>query len=182
LCAARQETRYSGVGTSLPPADGPTPATSPRLIEVPIMRARSCLIFILIALLSAAAGAATFETQGAVVPAAAVEPKTADAQAFLKTLQEAVAIDNRLRVASLIEYPLQAWAGGETVTVRNASDFQARYRKIFDDSLRTALAAIQGDAIALDAQGVVIDKGRIVCRSVGNKGKLKIVAINEPGK
>ena len=33
--------------------------------------------------------------------------------AFLKTLQSAVAIDNRHKVASLVDYPLHAWAGGK---------------------------------------------------------------------
>jgi hypothetical protein len=102
-------------------------------------------------------------------------------KSFLKNLQEAVEIDNRHRVATMFEFPMQAWVAGRTVTIRNASEFQSRYRQILDESVRQSIVAAKTQDVSTSAQGVMLDKGRIVCRPVGSKGTLRIVAINEPG-
>jgi hypothetical protein len=102
--------------------------------------------------------------------------------AFLKQLQAAVAFDNRLKVASLFEFPLKAWIDGDEVTIRNESEFQARYRQIFDAQLKQSIAAAKVDALVANQQGVMLDNGRIWFRPlVEHKNALKVVAINEPG-
>ena len=102
--------------------------------------------------------------------------------AFLKQLQAAVAFDNRLKVASLFEFPLKAWIDGEEVTIRNESEFQARYRQIFDAQLKQSIAAAKVDALVANQQGVMLDNGRVWFRPVvEHKNAIKIIAINEPG-
>ncbi|MCX6538378.1 MAG: hypothetical protein NT151_05515 [Acidobacteria bacterium] len=101
-------------------------------------------------------------------------------QAFLATLQGALAIENHLKVASLVKYPLDAWADGQTLTIRNDSDLLAHYRQIFDSSLRRSIAEARMESLAVSADGVVLDGGRL-CFKAGDKGRaLKIVKIGEP--
>ena len=101
---------------------------------------------------------------------------------FLKCLQASVAIDNRLKVASLLDYPLKAWIDGEAVTIRNESELQARYSQIFDAPMKASIAAAKVDTLSTSQQGVMFDNGRVWFRPVAErKNALKIVALNEPG-
>ena len=119
------------------------------------------------------AAAPAFQTAG--TDAAKVE-------AFLKTLQGALAIDNHLKVASLVKYPISVWADGETITVRNDSDLLAHYRQIFDPSLRKSIASARVDTLSSNADGVMLDGGRMCFKAASDKnGALKIVKISEPG-
>jgi len=102
--------------------------------------------------------------------------------AFLKCLQASVAIDNRLKVASLFDFPLKVWIDGENVTIKNESEFQARYNQIFDAQLKQSISAAKVDALVANQQGVMLDHGRIWFRPVvERKHAIKVVAINEPG-
>lgn len=144
---------------------------------------RTTFLLIVIALMIAGSvrGFDTLRAQGA--PAFDVAGTDAkQVAAFLKTLQSAVAVDNRLKVATLVDFPLEAWAGGAKLTVRNDSEFQARYGQIFNPDLRQAIASAKVDALFVNQQGVMIDNGRVCLRPVAErKNALKIVAINEPG-
>ncbi len=145
------------------------------------MRTTSRLLIILVSLVLVvhvcAVGAAPAQT----APALNANGVSADqVSVFLKTLQEAVAMNNRHKVATLFDFPMQAWVGGRSVTIRNVSDFQARYRQILDESVRQAIADAQIQVVTEGPRGVTLDRGRIVCRPVGSKGTLRIVAINEP--
>lgn len=108
--------------------------------------------------------------------AAAVEP--AKAQSFLKQLQTAVAIDNRLKVASMIGYPLEVSVGGRSMTLRNDSELQANYSKVFDAALKQAIAGATVEALSTGENGLVLDKGRLVISPVGKH--LKVTKIAEP--
>ena len=101
--------------------------------------------------------------------------------AFLKCLQQSVAIDNRMKVASLFDFPLKVWINGADVTIRNESEFQARYNQIFDAQLKQSIAAATVDTLFANQQGVMFDSGRVWFRPiVEHKNAIKIVAINEP--
>jgi hypothetical protein len=101
---------------------------------------------------------------------------------FLKCLQASVAIDNRLKVASLFDFPLKAWVDGESVTIRNESELQARYSQIFDAQMKASIAAAKVETLVASQQGVTFDNGRVWFRPVAErKNAVKIVAINEPG-
>ena len=105
---------------------------------------------------------------------------TARVQAFLSTLQDALAIENHLKVASLMKYPLEAWADGQSIKIRNDSELLAHYRQIFDPSLRRSIADARVETLTATADGVVVEGGRL-CLKAGEKGRgLKIVKIGEP--
>jgi hypothetical protein len=104
----------------------------------------------------------------------------AKAAAFLKTLQSAVAVGNCLKVASLIEFPLTAWANGEQITIENESEFHAKYRQVFTPELKKAIAAARPETLSASQEGVMFDSGRVCFRPVAaDKNALRVVAITE---
>ena len=105
---------------------------------------------------------------------------TARVQAFLGTLQDALAMENHLKVASMVKYPLEAWVDGQAITLRNDGALLSRYRQIFDPSLRRLIADLRVEAMTASADGISIDGGRI-CLKAGDKGRgLKIVKFGDP--
>lgn len=141
---------------------------------------RTSLLVMLVALIVAAPLVAAAQT------APAFDVAGTDAQkveAFLKQLKGAVAIDNRLKVASLFDFPLKVSIGGQDVTIRNDSEFQARYSQIFDAQLKAAIAAAKVETLFANQQGVMFDNGRVWFRPiVEHRNALKVVAINDPTK
>ena len=117
------------------------------------------------------AGSTSFDVAG--TDAAKVE-------AFLKCLKTSIAVDNRLKVGSLFNYPVEAWVEGKVVTIRNASELQTHYSHMFDASLRQVIADAKLDALVANQQGVMISNGRILVAPVGSKATLKITKISEP--
>jgi len=144
---------------------------------------RTYIVFILVALMMTGLllPAGTAQAQGT----PSFDVAGTDAQkvtAFLKQLQAAVAFDNRLKVASLFDFPLKVWIDGEEVTIKGESEFQARYSRIFDAQLKQAIAAAKVDALFANQQGVMFDNGRVWFRPiVEHKNAIKVVTINEPG-
>ena len=103
--------------------------------------------------------------------------------AFLKSLQSAVSLGNRLKVASLVHFPLTAWVDGEETVIDNESEFQARYGRIFDASVKKTIAEAKVETLVATQQGVMFESGRIRFRPLAeHKDALKIVAINEPNQ
>ena len=144
---------------------------------------RTFLLFMLVALMLTGLLAPAGIAQAQGTPS--FDAAGTDAQkvtAFLKQLQAAVAIDNRLKVASLVDFPLKVWIGCEDVTIRNESEFHTRYSRIFDAGLKQSIAAAKVDALVANQQGVMLDNGRVLFRPVTeHKNAIKVVAINEPG-
>lgn len=102
---------------------------------------------------------------------------------FLKSLQSAVSLGNRLKVASLVHFPLTAWVDGEETVIPNESEFQARYGRIFDASVKKAIADARTETLVATQQGVMFDNGRVRFRPLAeHKDALKIVAINDPNQ
>jgi len=144
------------------------------------MRTRSLVLILvsLIALCSLAPAAFAQSPSTAKFEAAGTD--AARVQAFLATLQDALAVENRLRVASLVKYPLDAWVDGQTLKIRNDSELLTNYRKIFDASLRRSITEARVEAMVASTDGVMLDGGRL-CLKAGDKGRgLKIVKIGEP--
>ena len=103
--------------------------------------------------------------------------------AFLKSLQSAVSLGNRLKVATLVHFPLTVWVDGEETVIHNESEFQARYGRIFDASVKKSIAEAKVETLVANQQGVVFDDGRVRFRPLAeHKDALKIVAINDPNQ
>ena len=103
--------------------------------------------------------------------------------AFLKCLQSSVSLGNRLKVASLIQFPLTAWVDGEQTVIENESAFQARYGRIFDAGLKASIAEAKVETLVANAQGVMLDNGRVRFRPLAeHRNALRIVALNDPNQ
>lgn len=144
------------------------------------MRTRVALLIAVILITMCGFAPATFAQSPATTQFEAAGTDAAKVQAFLATLQEALAIENQFRVASLVKYPLDVWVDGQTLKIRSNGELLSRYRQIFDASLRQAIAGARVEAMAANADGVMIDGGRL-CLKSGDKGRgLKIVRIGVP--
>jgi hypothetical protein len=136
------------------------------------------LAALVVACLTTGAGSAVAQTAPAFTAAGT---DAAQVSAFLKSLQTAVALGNRTKVATLVHYPLTVWMDGAETTVRNDSEFQARYSRIFDADLKKAIAEAKVDTVLADQQGLKLDNGRVRFRPLPeHKNTLRIVAIGEP--
>jgi len=94
-----------------------------------------------------------------------------------------VSLGNRLKVASLVQFPLKVWVDGEETVLATESEFQARYGRIFDADMKKAIADAKVDTLVANQQGVTFDNGRLWFRPVAErKNVIKIVAINDPNQ
>ena len=100
-----------------------------------------------------------------------------DVSTFLARLQKAVASDERAAVAKLVAFPLRAWNGQATVSVRNRQEFLAQYPKIFTANVKQAIAAARVEQAFANWQGVMFDNGSFWIRP-DDAGTLEIVTIN----
>jgi hypothetical protein len=143
------------------------------------MRVRSySLILVSLLVLIAAASPALAQ---ATASTAASPTDPAKVEAFLKSLGDAISIDNPMRVASFVKYPLEAWVDGEKLTLRSDSQLFAHYRQIFDESLKQSLATARAASFTQAPQGVAVCGGRLIVGQASEKNaSLKIVKIGEP--
>ena len=129
----------------------------------------------------AAGGRPRVRPDGAVLRGRRLGHRPGDA--FLKSLQSAVSLGNRLKVATLVHFPLTVWVDGEETVIHNESEFQARYGRIFDASVKKSIAAAKVETLVATQEGVMFDNGRIRVRPLAeHKNALKIVAINDPNQ
>ncbi len=69
------------------------------------------------------------------------------------------------------------------IVIHNESEFQARYGRIFDASVKKTIAEAKVETLVATQQGVMFESGRIRFRPLAeHKDALKIVAINEPNQ
>lgn len=114
---------------------------------------------------------------------AAAGLEAAEVKAFLEALREAVAEDDRARVAEMIAYPLTVTLDGETVTLSDAEALQARYEAVFAPTIREALHQQQLAELFANYQGVRLGQGELWIGGVypdegSDAYEVKIIAIN----
>lgn len=99
--------------------------------------------------------------------------------AFLPRLQKAVQADERKTVAALVRYPLRAWNGKRTVSIRDRRELLAQYPAIFTADLRKVIAAARVETAFANWQGVMWESGRIWI-AADETGALGLITVNEP--
>lgn len=97
---------------------------------------------------------------------------------FLAELQEAVARDERERVASMVSFPMRLNSGRGRTLVRNRRDFLRRYGRIFNAKVRAALARQDEPGLFVNYQGVMVGNGEIWFAPVGRGARLKVITVN----
>ena len=100
-------------------------------------------------------------------------------KAFLGALQKAVATDDRRKVASMIRYPIVAWAGDRDVLFKTPASLVASYELVFTVSLKKTIAEARMECLFTNWQGVMIHDGEIWMNALHPR-VLKIIRINRP--
>jgi hypothetical protein len=88
---------------------------------------------------------------------------------FIKDLQYMAATDNREEISKLIRYPLNA-------TIKTQADFLANYEKLFNPTLKEALARVNPRQVFRNYKGVMLGNGNIWIQQLDDE--FKIIAIN----
>jgi hypothetical protein len=103
------------------------------------------------------------------------------ASAFVTTLAQAMARQDRAAVADLIRYPTAATVGSVNIPLTNRAGFLKVYDGIFTAELRCLVetsAAAGASGIRVEGRGVSFAEGRVQAQDVD--GTLKITRINVP--
>jgi len=99
-------------------------------------------------------------------------------KSFFGILQHAVAADDRQAVAGLVDYPLRTRIDGKAVTIKDASQFVARYDDIVTAKIKRAVAEQSYAGLFANAQGVSIGDGGLWFSGIGKADIVRIIAIN----
>lgn len=102
-----------------------------------------------------------------------------EVRAFLEALQAAVAADERKRVVSMVEYPIEAWAGDREVTFEKLERLLAAFDRVFTARLKRTISGARVQCLFTNSEGVMIHDGEVWFGPVDGGG-LKIVKINGP--
>lgn len=99
-------------------------------------------------------------------------------KAFLGALQKAVASDDRRKVASIIRYPIYAWARDRDIRFKTPASLVASYELVFTAALKKTIAEARTECLFTNWKGVMIHDGEIWINALPRV--LKIIRINRP--
>lgn len=95
---------------------------------------------------------------------------------FLDTIKQAVAQDNREKIASLIRYPMGIYDGGELIrTYPNSASVLENYDSIVTDQVKSTLSTTNFDGLFVTQEGVMVGQGQIWFNQID--GDMKIMVI-----
>ncbi|MBB3105350.1 putative component of type VI protein secretion system [Azomonas macrocytogenes] len=97
---------------------------------------------------------------------------------FFAKLQGAFASDDQAMVASLVDYPFQTRIGEKSVKIRDTAHFVANYDEIVTTKVKNAVAKQDYASLFANWQGVMVGNGELWFSGIGEKGNVKIIAIN----
>lgn len=111
--------------------------------------------------------------------------ETEEVEIFFASLEQAIASDNRRKVASLIAYPLTVDLAGEPLTIRDEGEFVRAYDTVVTGPVKQAVANADAATLFANWQGVRIGQGEVWFSGVYEEDDveeqeyvLKITAIN----
>jgi len=135
------------------------------------IRSSACLVAILVlSSLALAQKVNKYEVAG-IDDAAAVEK-------FFHNLQEAMARGDRVRIASMVSYPITVMIAGRKVRLRNRAEFLRRYNVAINLRVKQAVAGQNVENLFVNYQGVMIGDGEIWFNQPSRSKLIKIIAIN----
>jgi len=81
--------------------------------------------------------------------------------AVFQELKDAVIGDDRKKVASLVNYPLNVFAGRRRMVIRSPAELLRRYHEVFNENVIRAIKAQEPDTLFANWQGVMVGDGQI---------------------
>jgi len=134
-------------------------------------------IVILLALCLSAASGQTVTPQSNKYEVAGIDDPRAVAD-FLRSLQQAVAKNERAKVAAMVNYPVSMIIRGRKLKLRNQADFLRRYDVAINHKVKQAIADQKPDDLFVNYQGVMIGDGEIWFGHPYQSKQIKVIAIN----
>jgi hypothetical protein len=159
-----------------PPRTSSTRALPSSATKATLLRLVALSLCALAACGFAASGAASGQEENRYAVAGVEDPR--EVGRFLSELKEAVARDERARVASLVSFPMRLNSGRRKTLVRDRRDFLRRYARIFNAKVREALARQAEPALFVNYQGVMVGDGEIWFAPAGRGSRLKVITVN----
>ena len=111
--------------------------------------------------------------------------ETDEVETFFASLEEAIASDNRPKVASLVAYPLTVDLAEEPLTLRDEAEFVRAYDAVVTEAVKQVVADAEVATLFANWQGVRIGQGEVWFSGVYEEDDveeqeyvLKITAIN----
>jgi hypothetical protein len=106
-------------------------------------------------------------------------------KAFLETLKDAIARDDRQAVAGMIVYPFATRIAGAPVTLTSKESLLHRYGELFTPAVKAAIERQTYATLFAHADGVMIGNGEIwfhgICSDqTCSDAQVKIIAVNQP--
>ncbi|HZF41705.1 MAG TPA: hypothetical protein VE715_23000 [Blastocatellia bacterium] len=110
-----------------------------------------------------------------------------EVEQFFISFKGAVAKNDRKKVASLIDFPIEFFlASGSKVKIKNEADFLGKYDQIFDETFKQVILQTKVKDLWARDQGVAMPSGEIWINKISKDVKrpekytLKITTINGP--
>jgi len=107
--------------------------------------------------------------------------------AFFQELKDALIRDDRKKVAALVHYPLNVFAGRRRMAVRSPAELLKRYHEVFNENVVRAIKTQEPDTLFANWQGVMVGDGQIWFAGVcGGKDRgapcadrtIKVITVN----
>ena len=113
--------------------------------------------------------------------------KEREVEIFFTAFKNAIAKDDKRKVAAMVSYPLDAYlASGRRVKIVNSARFIKLYDRIFDDKFKRLIARTEFKDLWAKYSGVATPRGEIWINGIVTNPKfpdkyvIKIFAINGP--
>lgn len=113
--------------------------------------------------------------------------KEREVEVFFNSFKEAVAKDDKARVAGLVSYPIKVYlASNRTVKISNGARFIKFYNQIFDQKFKDLIAATEFKDLWAKSSGVATPRGEIWINGIVRNPKfedqyeIKITSLNGP--
>jgi hypothetical protein len=81
--------------------------------------------------------------------------------AFFQELKDAVIRDDRKKVAALVHYPLNVFAGRRRMVIRSPAELLKRYHEVFNENVVRAIKTQEPATLFANWQGVMVGDGQI---------------------
>ncbi|MDX2054439.1 MAG: hypothetical protein SFV15_18705 [Polyangiaceae bacterium] len=87
--------------------------------------------------------------------------KREDVELFLRRLKAAISQRNKQAVASLVAFPLNAWANGRRVNVMSEQELVSSFDSLFGPLVSEVIRTATVDTIFANTQGIMLGDGEI---------------------
>jgi hypothetical protein len=101
----------------------------------------------------------------------ATRPDCPGAIAFFNQIHNALAANNRQKLASLMNYPLRARSGQKSILIRSPSEFLTRFDETFDAGVRCSILGAQSSEVWGNSDGFTVGSGAIWFEGIIPKGE-----------